>query len=939
VVLVFALGEWWTEKYIADRSRFASTAIELAIVLLATLAFRPIHQRAEAAIEAAFTRRRRQALEALSRLRAELTSFNDVPQLFRRLIEAVDHHGEAGGCAVYVRRDVYRAEASSYDEPAPSIGLDDALVIRMRSTAIPAKPRALRSAAPGTIAFPMTVAGELVGFLTVTAKRGDDDPETAAALAGLAEAAGLALVALQPQLRAPRVDVPNNLPAGLPPLIGRDEELAEIKALLEGSRLVTLTGAGGVGKTRTAVHVASEMLRNEDGIWFVDLAPLEDPALVPSAIAEVFDIADEGGARRLIDRIAAALKAKHVLIVLDNCEHLIDAAAEAVSYLLQTCPRVGVLATSREPLGVAGEEPYRMPSLPVPPEGEAQTAEGALQYGAVALFAARAHSAARTFELTDENAAAVAEIVRSLDGIALAIELAAPRIKVLSVEQLTQRLDERFKLLSGGSRTARPRHQTLRALIGWSYDLLSAAERRFLRRSAIFRGGWTLEAAETVCADPDEVAWNALDLVVALVDKSLIVVVDDGGERRYRLLESTRQFAAEQLDEAGEREEVAMSHCRYFADVAERAGEEYWLTDSDAWTARVRRDLENHRAAIGWGFAPGGETVPAASIVASLRWLWYATARREGHVLLERASAASLADAPQRVRARLGIASAVLDDRPRTAASAAEAAAALARGVDERDEVEALTLQGAALGRTGQLSESRAIFETAVEQARAARVPRLLGWVLSMVAYWIAACGDRAGARVIFDEAEAVLRACNDPWQLARLRLHRAEFLFGEGDLTGALAGVREAQSFFRERRSDSALCGALLNEAAYLLALKRLDEAWECAREGLELACRVENSIAAAWALGHLAELAAETGDVERAARLLGRTDAAYHETGSAREPTEQRGYDRALECIGTSLPQARIDALMAEGALMGPDAAVAEALAISKPRETQNA
>ena len=939
VVLVFALGEWWTEKYIADRSRFASTAIELAIVVLATLAFRPIHQRAEAAIEAAFTKRRRQALEALARLRAELTSFNDAPQLLRRLIEAVDHYGEAAGCAVYVRRDIYRAEASSYEEPAESIGLDDALVIRMRSTAIPAKPRALRSAAPGTIAFPMTVGGELVGFLTLTVKPGDDDPETAAALAALVEAAGLALVALQPQLRAARVDVPNNLPAGLPPLIGRDDELAEIKALLEGSRLVTLTGAGGVGKTRTAVHVASEMLRNEDGIWFVDLAPVEDPALVPSAIAEVFDIADEGGTRRLIDRIAAALKTKHLLIVLDNCEHLIDGAAEAVSYLLQTCPHVGVLATSREPLGVAGEEPYRMPSLPVPPEGEVQTAEQALQYGAVALFAARAHSAARSFALTDENAAAVVEIVRRLDGIALAIELAAPRVKVLSVDQLTQRLDERFKLLSGGSRTARPRHQTLRALIGWSYDLLSPAERRFLRRSAIFRGGWTLEAAETVCADPDDGAWNALDLVVALVDKSLIVVLDDGDERRYRLLESTRQFAAEQLDEAGERDDVAQSHCRYFAEVAERAGEGYWFTDSDAWTAQVRRDLENHRAAIGWGFTPGGEAVSAASIVASLRWLWYTTARREGHALLERAAAASLDDAPPAVQARLGIANALLDDRPRMAASAAEAAAALALGVDERYEVEALTLQGAALGRTGQLRESRAIFETAVAGARRARVTRLLGWVLSMVAYWIAAWGDRAGARIVFDDAEAVLRACNDPWQLARLQLHRAEFLFGEGDLLGALAGIREAQSFFRERRSESALCGAVLNEAAYLLALERLDEAWECAREGLELACRVENSIATAWALGHLAELAAETGDVERAARLLGRTDAAYRETGSAREPTEQRGYDRALELIAAALPQTRRDALMAEGAAMGPDAAVAEAFAIANPRETQNA
>jgi tetratricopeptide (TPR) repeat protein len=298
-----------------------------------------------------------------------------------------------------------------------------------------------------------------------------------------------------------------------------------------------------------------------------------------------------------------------------------------------------------------------------------------------------------------------------------------------------------------------------------------------------------------------------------------------------------------------------------------------------------------------------------------------------------------LDDAPPLVRGRLGIANAVLDERARSAASAAEAAAAIVREVDACDYVEALTLQGAALGRAGQLRESRAIFETAVPAARAVQVPRLLGWVLSMVAYWVAAYGDRAGARIIFAEAEALLRACNDSWQLARMQLHRAEFLFGEGDVSGALAGVREAGSFFRARRSDLGLCVAVLNEAAYLLALEQLDEAWECAREGLELASRIEHAMAVAWALGHLAELAAETGDVERAALLLGRADDAYRETGSAREPTEQRGYDRALELIRASLPPTRIDALMAEGAAMGPDAAVAEALAILSPRATQNA
>jgi len=241
--------------------------------------------------------------------------------------------------------------------------------VRLRSTAAPADPRALQSPAAGVIAYPMRAGGELVGFLGVTPlslQFEDDDHLT---LAELAEAAGLALVALDPQLRGPAIgERPNNLPAGLPPLIGRDEELAEIKALFENARLVTLTGAGGVGKTRTALQVAADMLRGHDGAWFVDLAPIVESALVSSTIASVFGIADEGGSRPLIERVSVALKAKRVLIVIDNCEHVIAAAADAADHLLQACPGIYILATSREPLGILGEEPYRMPSLPVPPE-------------------------------------------------------------------------------------------------------------------------------------------------------------------------------------------------------------------------------------------------------------------------------------------------------------------------------------------------------------------------------------------------------------------------------------------------------------------------------------------------------------------------------------------------------------------------------------------
>jgi tetratricopeptide (TPR) repeat protein len=389
------------------------------------------------------------------------------------------------------------------------------------------------------------------------------------------------------------------------------------------------------------------------------------------------------------------------------------------------------------------------------------------------------------------------------------------------------------------------------------------------------------------------------------------------------------------LGESGERNDVAARHCRYFAGVALEASDTYWRTDSDRWTAQLRHDLENHRAAIVWGFHDGDAT--AAAIVAGLRWLWYATARHEGHALLARAAARAGAE-PVRVRGLLALAGAVFDNTAQAATPAAEAALALSGGVDDLGYAEARAFQGAALGRGGHLAESVAHLEAAIAAARAAHAPRLIGWVLSMAAYWIGANGDRALARDLFDEAAEILRACNDPWQLARLQLHRAEFLFSEGDLAAALDGVREAEAIFRERNADSGLCVSVLNATAYMLALSRLDDGWTFAREGLELSLRSGNTMSSGWAIGHLAHVAAETGDATRAARLLGYVEEAYRKTGSAREPTEQRGYERALALIRANLPEERIAVLTAEGTALDQDGATAEAMAVARPDSGAN-
>jgi diguanylate cyclase (GGDEF)-like protein len=736
-----------------------------------------------------------------------------------------------------------------------------------------------------------------------------------------------------------RVLVRHNLPRYLTETVGQERNLSDVAALLHTSPLVSVVGPGGVGKTRLAVQAAKQVLETyEDGVWFVDLAPLDDASRVPGALAEVFNVADEEGSQPLIERVGLALEGKRLMVVLDNCEHVASAAADAAHQLLRLCPQVQILATSRESPGVEGEAVYRMPSLTVPPEGETMTAERALGFSAVTLFVTRAQSARRAFELTDKNVGTVSDIVRRLDGLALAIELAASRTKTLSLDQLDQRLDERFKLLTGGSRTARPRHQSLRALIGWSYDLLNDAERSFLRQSAIFRGGWTLEAAEAVSIDALP-GWNVLDLLSSLVDKSLVVLETEGEEQRYRLLESTRQFALERLIEAGERDDLAARHCHFFAQAAQRLGDEYWQSNPDLWIARGRLDLENLRAAVAWGLA-GGDIVAAATIVVSLRWLWYWTGRREGRVLFERASAALPDDAPPRVRGLIAI-----GFGGQSSTGVADAVRILSGGTDEIGRAEALAVQGRALGQAGRLSESAEMHEQAVAVARATRMPRLIGKILTSAAYWLGAAGARQRAHAFYDEAGSLLRASNDWRQLAVLQVDRAELYFDEGNCERALTCAREVGALNRERGGEGWLlsvalqCVALLNSAAYLLALARFDEAWAYAHEGLEVSLRAEASLRTddrvyiLWAIGHLAHVCAETGDPVRSTRLLGYADAVYRRSGKTREPTERRGYDRALDLIRAALDEERIQTLMAEGAAMDEEEAASIALAISDP------
>ncbi|HXO91065.1 MAG TPA: winged helix-turn-helix domain-containing protein, partial [Stellaceae bacterium] len=399
---------------------------------------------------------------------------------------------------------------------------------------------------------------------------------------------------------------PTNLPEPVSELIGRDVEVEEVLGLTATHRLVTLTGAGGIGKTRLGLEVARRLLPEfADGIWIIELAPLSDPDLVPATVAMELglDLADNVVSP---ERIANALAAKQLLLVLDNCEHLVGAAASMAEAVVRASPAARVMATSREPLRAEGECLYRVPPLAAPKE-DSQDAEELLRYGAVQLFVARARAAEPQLSPDGCVAAAIAVICRHLDGIPLAIELAAARTNALGVEELAARLDDCLHLLTGGRRTALPRHQTLRATLDWSYRLLPEPERVVLRRLAIFAGGFTLQAASAIAATDEIAGADIVDCAVNLVAKSLVAADLGGATGWYRLLETTRAYALEKLTQSGEFEQVARRHAKYCRDLFERAEAELETRPASEWLAAYGRRIDNLRAALDWAFSPTGD--------------------------------------------------------------------------------------------------------------------------------------------------------------------------------------------------------------------------------------------------------------------------------------------------------------------------------------------
>ena len=402
--------------------------------------------------------------------------------------------------------------------------------------------------------------------------------------------------------RAPRSPErpPHNLPTELSSFVGREKELTEVRRLLENNRLLTLTGSGGCGKTRLALAAASELVeRFEDGVWMVELASLAEPSLVPQAVAFTLGVRERPGSS-LTEALSDYLRTRKLLLILDNCEHLIEACAELVEALLRSCPGLRVLATSREALGITGEIAWPVPSLSLPDLRRLPDLESLPRYESARLFVERTAAVRPNFTLTEQNAPAVAQVCYRLDGIPLAIELAAARTKVLSVEEISARLDDSFRLLAAGSRTAMPRQRTLHATMDWSHELLGQKERVVFRRLSVFAGGFTLEAAESVCAGEELQRDEVLELLSQLVDKSLVVAQERDGTARYRLLETIRQYGRERLEEAGEAAQVREQHAGYYLALAEEAEPELKGDRQVTWLERLETEHDNLRVAMAW---------------------------------------------------------------------------------------------------------------------------------------------------------------------------------------------------------------------------------------------------------------------------------------------------------------------------------------------------
>src|SRR6516165_298959 len=679
--------------------------------------------------------------------------------------------------------------------------------------------------------------------------------------------------------------LPTNLPAQVSSFIGREVELAAVRALVGAGRLVTLTGAGGAGKTRLGLQVAAGLADAAgEGVWFADLAPLGDPDLVAVTVADVLDIRLEPG-RPVADTLVEAVGQRRLLVVLDNCEHLLGACAKLADALLRSCPNLALLATSREPLGIDGERVYRVPSLRTPADGDDPGAIRASE--AVRLLTDRAAKQGVPLARDGPSAQVAGRICRRLDGIPLAIELAAARLRVMSAPELDARLDERFALLTGGSRAGLPRQQTLRAMVDWSWELLNPAERAVLAALSVFAGGFGLTAAEAVAAGPDVPATEVTGLLGALVDKSLVQFDRVGtSPGRYRLLETVRQYAAEQLDALGPTvaDAARIAHRDYYLALCEAAAPQLIGPDQAEWLDRLDAELDNLRAAVAVSLTQA-DLVPGLRLAASLRVYW----KVRGHAAEGAGVLRALLDVPAAQKATLPRARALAaaanlletTGSYATAGDYCQEALVIARAAgDDYLVADLLHERASVLLRQGQPG-ALPLIEQGLDLARRLGEFHLTARLLSARSYATYAEGDPAGAARDTAEGLRLSRQAGDRLQMGSMLGNLGYYELSAGDLDAARRHLAESLDTFRvlNHRSDIVYETFNLGLAEYLDGSRGAAEALFA--ESLGLARRMGMRSPTAYALIGLALAGRGGADADWSARLHGAADQALADLG----------------------------------------------------------
>ncbi len=682
---------------------------------------------------------------------------------------------------------------------------------------------------------------------------------------------------------------PYNLPRQISSFVGRAGELAEVRALLERARLLTLVGFGGLGKTRLALEVATGVANAyPDGVWLVELAPLTDARRVPQAVASVLGVREEPG-RPVVEALLKHVAERRLLLILDSCEHLLQACAELTGPLLQSGPHLKLLATSRERLHLPGEASYVVRALALPEPNPVIAVSALTEYEAVRLFVDRAVAAQPMFVLTRENAAAVADICRHVDGIPLAIELAAARARMLPVEKIAERLRDRLRLLTHGDRTALPHRQTLRAMIDWSYDLLTEPERALLRRLAVFAGGLTLEAAEAVGAGGDVEAIDVLDLLTELVEKSLVLV--EAGAERYRLLDTVREYAQERLDESGDGDRTRTQHLMFYLEFAEGAKEAFYGAEQVAWFARFELERENFLAAHAWG----GQTARGAELrlrlVFAMRQYWI---HRGGLGLGYKVAMEALTGAHGQI-------------------------ASLAR-------CQGLYAAAKFASCIGNYAEANALLEESLSIARMVGNDERIAMALHSLGEQSYAQGRPEETRRRYEEALPLARRVENKIPLIASLMGLAALYRLERNLDAAEELYREALPVVRDLGDFSDVIVGLINLACLSMAKGFGEPSRELLFEALEYVERMGSRALGASVLHISAGLAAFLGEWRRAAQFRGAATAQCEQIGFHPDPLDEELVVPLIAKARAALGTSAFTAAEAAGRALSYVAALAE-------------